>query len=352
MTANQNIPDKGKDTLSSGYLTVKEGLEFILEHFDTNALFPRTIMTKKLGYQRVIYSKEEALKFFKDSGFIDCRINAFPALDNPFPDFIFIDLDTSIQDKISIDRKLKITLLQIHKRLEGSPTVLWTGNGYHIYQPLDCKVRFENIQDFNEFGNCNLHFLKFAKVFFSRGYADNSNNPSLRSCLLRVPNSINSKCLARGLETDRARVRLVNKWDAKRPSIGNMMGSFYAYLISYKIKSERRQRHAPKIRYTGNKIQWIEKLLQTPLEDHRKYCLFRILVPYLLNFRKLSVEESSNILESWLSQSNKLKRLDFNPRMEIKNRMRYVKKYRPLSFQKLKTDNKELYQLMRVKEAS
>lgn len=350
MTANQNNPHKEKDTPSSDYLNVKEGLDFIIEHFDTNVLFPRTIMTKKLGYQRIIFSKEEALKFFRDSHFIDCRINAFPALNNPFPDFVFIDLDISIQDKVSIYRKLKNTLSQIQERLESTPTILWTGNGYHIYQPLDCKVRFESIRDFNEFGNCNSRFLRFAKYFLSNGHADSSNNPSLRSCLLRIPNSFNSKCLARGFGIDRARVGLVNRWDSRRPSIGNMIGSFYAHLVSNKIKSERSDHSAPKIKYTNNKILWIEKLLHTPLEDHRKYCLFRILVPYLLNIRKLSFEESSKILESWLSQSNELRKLDFNPQMEIRIRMKHVKRYSPLGSQKLKTDNTTLYQLMKARE--
>jgi len=41
-----------------------------------------------------------------------------------------------------------------------------------------------------------------------------------------------------GLGIEKSRVLLLNGWDAKRPSIGNMMGSFYAYLVSYKIKSE------------------------------------------------------------------------------------------------------------------
>ena len=30
-------------------------------------------------------------------------------------------------------------------------TVLWTGNGYHIYQPIDRIQRFEDIEDIKEF---------------------------------------------------------------------------------------------------------------------------------------------------------------------------------------------------------
>ena len=53
-------------------------------------------MTKKLGYQRKVYSKERALEYFMESDFIDCRINAFPLLKEGatwLPDLLFIDLD-------------------------------------------------------------------------------------------------------------------------------------------------------------------------------------------------------------------------------------------------------------------
>ena len=33
------------------------------------------------------------------------------------------------------------TLKKIKEKLQGpSPTVLWTGNGYHVYQPIDAFV--------------------------------------------------------------------------------------------------------------------------------------------------------------------------------------------------------------------
>ena len=59
---------------------IEIGLNFILSHLEKPTIFPRTVMTKKLGYQRIVYSKERALEHFIESDFIDCRINAFPAL--------------------------------------------------------------------------------------------------------------------------------------------------------------------------------------------------------------------------------------------------------------------------------
>ena len=53
---------------------VQDGLDFIINHFQE----PRKIMTRQLGYQVEVFSKEEALEYFKDSNYEDCRINAYP----------------------------------------------------------------------------------------------------------------------------------------------------------------------------------------------------------------------------------------------------------------------------------
>ena len=49
---------------------VQDGLDFILNHFQ-EPLFPRKIMTRQLGYQVEVFSKEEALEYFKDSNYED-----------------------------------------------------------------------------------------------------------------------------------------------------------------------------------------------------------------------------------------------------------------------------------------
>jgi hypothetical protein len=75
---------------------IEIGLDFILSHLEQPVIFPRTIMTKKLGYQRKVYSKERMLEHFIDSDFIDCRINAFPLLKEGAtwpPNLLFINLD-------------------------------------------------------------------------------------------------------------------------------------------------------------------------------------------------------------------------------------------------------------------
>jgi hypothetical protein len=79
-------------------ISIEQGLDFILSHFQ-EPIFPRKIMTKKLGYQVEVFNKEEALEYFKSSNYEDCRINAYP----PFTEyqginrtpisFLMVDLD-------------------------------------------------------------------------------------------------------------------------------------------------------------------------------------------------------------------------------------------------------------------
>jgi hypothetical protein len=132
---------------------IEIGLNFILSHLEEPTIFPRTIMTKKLGYQRIVYSKERALEYFIESDFIDCRINAFPSLKEgtTWPlNLLFIDLDladfnssSNNNNKKALKLTLNKTLKNIKEKLNDNnahPSVLWSGNGYHIiYQYIVLK---------------------------------------------------------------------------------------------------------------------------------------------------------------------------------------------------------------------
>ena len=101
--------------------------------------------------------------------------------------------------------------------------------------------------------------------------------------------------------------------------------------------------------HSAVQYEWIEKLLQISVEDGRKYALWKILCPYLVNIKKLQYEESFEILMTWLEKCNNLRKLDFNLDTEIKDKVRYVKHYNPITIKKLKNDNKNLYLLLRQK---
>ena len=57
---------------------VTEGLDFILSHLKNPTRWPRTISTKASeGRQITVYNKQEALSYYKDSKYLDCRISAY-----------------------------------------------------------------------------------------------------------------------------------------------------------------------------------------------------------------------------------------------------------------------------------
>jgi hypothetical protein len=57
----------------------RRGVDYILTHLE-EPLFPRDIMTKKLGYKIEVFDKESILRHFEESNYQDCRISAYPRL--------------------------------------------------------------------------------------------------------------------------------------------------------------------------------------------------------------------------------------------------------------------------------
>jgi len=324
-------------------------------------------MTKKLGYQRVVYSKEKVLEDFIESDFVDCRINAFPSLKEGakwIPELLFVDLDLSdFNSKISLQRALNKTLKNIKEKLDDNnahPTVLWSGNGYHIILPVYCPRELEHIQEFQEFDNPSERFLRFAKDYLSNNKADKSNYPSFRSCLLRIPNSYNGKCLARGESYENSKVKIIQEWNKTRPSIQYLLYYFRRYLITQKIQQMNKEKDTKKAKQysysykqnnnsnTTNIIPWIEKLLQTPIADFRKHSLSLILAPYLINIKKLSYRESFDILIEWLHKCDSIMKLDFIPKYLVKTALNTANQKRipPMKRETLRNRNLELYYIL------
>jgi hypothetical protein len=343
---------------------VEEGLDYILSHLENPIIFPRTIMTKKIAYQRIVYSKERAIEHFIDSDFIDCRINAYPYLteykDVPRykPDFLFIDLDIkTFKTKKSFELALYNTLKNIKQKLpNGHPTVLFTGGGYHIYHPVYCPTALENITEFKEFDRPSEQFLRFARDNLSNNKADKQNNPSFRSCLLRIPGSINSKYSNK--------VSIVKKRNEIRPPITReFLEEFRIHLIQKKIdeniqrqnilkRLNRQQNNVKNPINDKNYYEWIEKkILANPFEDYRKIIVNLILAPYLIVIKNLSVEESYEIINEWLQKCALIKKLDFNAKSLINTALStaYKKQIPPMSITTIKTNYKDLYFLLEQK---
>ncbi len=317
---------------------IRDSLDFILNHLQ-EPIFPRKIMTRDLGYQVEVFNKQEALSYFKSSRYEDCRINAYPSfteyegINRTRISFLMVDLDLksfSRKEKL-LENALNKTLEKIKEEsIDGNPTVLWTGNGYHIYQPVNGFLLevYETFYEFTKYFAKDLTslFIQFAEEYFTNYTADRLHNPTVKSCLLRIPGSLNSKCIVKEQDTE---VKIIQKWDDKRPSIQPLLRHFRRWLIQKRIddneelkKQEKRhtrfqivasqnQEHKNRI----NTIKWIENgILDNPLPDHRKYIIWRILSPYLLNVKNLSREE--------------------------------CKGYYPIRLEKLKEENKELYDIV------
>jgi hypothetical protein len=187
---------------------VEDGLDFILKHFQ-DPIFPRKIMTKRLGYQVEVFNKQEALEHFKTSNYEDCRINAYPSFTeyhgiNRTPiSFLMVDIDwkdfETIKGTAVLDRVLNKALQKIRESIGGTPTVLWTGNGYHVYQPVSGFIleEYETFYEFTRYVDKDLTsmFIQFAEEYFTDYAADRLHNPTVKSCLVRIPGSLNSKCI-------------------------------------------------------------------------------------------------------------------------------------------------------------
>jgi hypothetical protein len=108
--------------------------------------------------------------------------------------------------------------------------------------------------------------------------------------MLRIPGSHNWECVERnnnslGATTE---VKIIQKWDGKRPAINWLLRDFRRYLIQEKIDNDvaerKRTRLSPTAKTTLAKRMWIEILLDIPIEDYRKEAIRRILESFEWGF--------------------------------------------------------------------
>jgi hypothetical protein len=187
----------------------------------------------------------------------------------------------------------------------------------------------------------------FANGYLSENKADEQNNPSFKSCLLRIPRSINSKY--------NKQVTIVQKWNGYRPQLTReFLEDFKRYLQRKDRQKQammnviKRNRQNPNYDFTY--YQWIEQLLKSPIEDYRKLVIDLILSPYLINVKKLSFEESYKIIKDWLDKCNDIKKLDNYRNFEYRISCALItankKLILPMSYNTLERYYKDLYILL------
>jgi hypothetical protein len=150
-------------------------------------------------------------------------------------------------------------------------------------------------------------------------------------------------------------IQLDNIQDVKEKGTSHVLVKFEDWLIQQKIDKKNHEmrlleRKSNIVQDKDREIKWIERLLHTPIDDNRHYCLWRILIPYLVNIKGIdNYDEISNALIKWLDMCNGLRRLSFEPKSRIKSILKNVNEYPPISANTLKKDNAELYNTLKIK---
>lgn len=296
-------------------------------------------------------------KAYESANFVDCRVNAFPTyteykgIQRYPPNFIFADLDSStFENSMLLRKSLDDTLRTIRLKINGHPTVLWTGNGYHVYQPIDAAI-LEELTEFEQFENPSSKFLRFAEHYLTNEKSDPAHNPSFKSCMLRIPGSTNSKC-----ELRKNTVEIIQIWDGYRPPIILLLESFLTYLVEQKYKESKLQKRLQR-RYgfrageSNNLVKWIEILLETPIDDYRKNAVALIIAPYLINIRQLPYDTAYEKIKEWIKKCDNEKHLDSNFDRLIKTALLIaMKKQRlPMKLATLENKNNNLHLLLKKK---
>lgn len=362
-------------------ISIESGLDFILSHLE-EPHFPRRISTylteKNPPWQLLVSSRAEAIARFKQSNLLNCRISAYPypvpearGINAQVPNFFLSDLDKkNFKTRKSFEEAMQNTLQNFKHKLHGAnPTVLWSGGGYHFLQPVDADIVLETESVFAEFVEPSRKLMRYAErlVTDNKGDPVHCNTVSFSNCMVRIPGSYNSKYVQFDKDNvkvvdipPQSEVKIVQPWDGYRPNIRWLLEGHWVYLIQERNDEALRRLHneQKRLRFEWkypnrsidnnrqqtSKIDWIESLYARPLDGYRKYCTTFIFIPYFINVRRLSRSEAFNLVMNWLDRcGSDCKRLDFNPRQKIKESLDNVKKYRPVSKEKLKIRNEPLY---------
>jgi hypothetical protein len=357
-----------------------EDIQFIINHFE-NQTYPRTISTKTTqGKQIEVYSIEEVIPRFKQANFIDCRINAYPSYTNyqginrQSPNLVMCDLDIGkFRTEHLLLKALYKTTENIVKDLgqNAKPTVLFTGNGYHVYQPISLPV-LEQDSIFESYEKVSTEFIRYAAQRWTEGKNDPYNHPSVNSCLIRVPNSINSK--------NNKTVEIIESWNGIRPPANSMLFDFQIELAAKKLAFKARinrtsrgrgqtQFHYNNTYFTQGKrfhrcktyrhfgytnrtesyhtIDWIGSLLLgSGMGDCRKITIELVLAPYLINVKKCDFDIAYNTIANWLDKCGKIRRLDFTARARINYALKhanYGPALYPMRLDTIKSKYPEMY---------
>jgi hypothetical protein len=342
-----------------------DGLEFLLSHFpqdkdiEAEPLFPRRASTAITeNSQRDIFSKEHLLAFFEYADWIDTKLNAYPNYTLlaskgkkpvgyvPHHWLLFIDQEHG---------DISTTLHNIKIHLGGAtPTVLWSGHGYHIYVPL--TITDKEILDDVELA---VDYLRFIEKFVSDGQKDKGHFPSFNSSMLRIPGSFNQSCILEGREP--SDVRILQAWDGYRATPSTTLLEKFMHIQRQKrlkelkedlIADERARTllRSGAVGETYNVDPLTEFLIfeSRGIADGRKNMLYYVIARYLIRNKGLPRHAAEDVCWTWLnhcSSVSSLKRYRQFYRYHIKHCIQdaIVKNKEAFSVEYLKHLNQQAY---------
>lgn len=245
-------------------MNIEQGLEFILDHFE-EPIFPRTILTKLHNKPILVHTKEEALQLFKQAGLVDCMISAFSKneIDEVIPNIILIDLDNF--------KALDETLFAFGSDLRAKPLVLSYGDEFTVIQPIKMNSWKNNTRYGKNDKDLVTLFLQFTSLYLSNNKCI-SNNYGLESCLIRVPSSVNSK--------NNKKVEIQTFWDGRRIDVTNLR--FVDFIDQLEQEKSNQQS-------LTDDVSYVEFLLKQKINDDRIKICNLVILPYLINIKKLPV---------------------------------------------------------------
>jgi hypothetical protein len=367
-TVESTIPRTGADTDVGLPGDVKEdvekGIELLLAHFTAagQQLFPRKMATY-LQYGIMVRNKQDILNACKRSSYIDCRLSAYPfAVDADIdaglvaPTILFCDIDRKLfSTEEEFQAAFAATCAKISETFGENmqPTILWTGNGYHVYIVVNIKQmnRYERLVKFCPHNiEVSKEFLRYAEWYLTSEKCDpeHAGTLSFKSCLLRIPGTFNLKCIENeDGESKDPQVKIIQESIGIGEISKDLLRHYRHRLIEMRLelreKEANMRRYAAKSniikdRYDRQKYFWIEKLILTPIDHNRYFVIFRLLAPYCRRILKLSHEESEGKIREWLLACNNLKFVN-NLDNKITKALLNAHNFRPMNLDTLREEN-------------
>jgi hypothetical protein len=352
------------------------------------------------------------------------------ARSDPLPTVLFMDLDNR---RALWPTRQRIKNTFVDNELEA--TIIDSGNGYHIVLPLETdpakygayglgdgtakgieswkdKILPGYHHDFaaliaSTYYAKNQYYpipenispanmlLRFGEDFLTNDKADIGHNPSVRSCMVRVPGSYNSKCISKGLD---AEVKIVNRWNGQRKAhILFLTNRFHRHFLELRTKRQKMMAQAQYRRLIAERAKrklnnisnntfiidargrvsrklvdgtildpkqtdewladvsrrnywYIEMLLQQPITDYRKRAIDLLFAPYFINVKNMPTEIATSMILDWLARCNIMRPVGFDAHYKIESAVMYTRdrNYRPLGEVKFKEQMPDLYEKLKT----